>query len=133
MAIEHPMTPDQVRDNYEFKVTKRILMREFPWIKDVTIDEGDLQVYNTIFVNLIIDPIELANQYNWVLNRWVKGNNYESSTPSMLFDITHKEGEEKVSDPIDKILNEVHTSKAIPQELKLPDTRWIGIGGYIIP
>jgi hypothetical protein len=132
MAIVHPMTPEEVKNNYEFKVSKRALMNELKWIKDVRLVESDLVIYNTIFVDLVIDPILLANQYDWILNIWVTPN-YRSSTPSMFFDITYEEGVDKVVNPIDKILDDVHRSNAIPQEMKLPNSRPIRVGDYYIP
>ena len=127
------MTPEQVKNNYEFKVTKRVLMNELKWIKDVVLEESDLVIYNTIFITIVIDPMLLANQYDWVINRWVNNiPNYNASSPSMIFDIPYGVGEEYISDPIEKILNDVHRSKAIPQELKLPESRSIGVGGYEI-
>ena len=124
------MTPEEVKNNYEFKVTKRALMNELKWIKDVRLVESDLVIYNTIFIDLVIDPILLANQYDWVINKWVTKNpNYNASSPSMIFNISYEEGVDKVTDPINKILDDVHRSKAIPQELKLPESRSIGVGG----
>jgi hypothetical protein len=132
MAIEHPMTPEEVKNNYEFKVTKRALLNELKWIKDVRLVESDLVIYNTIFIDIVIDPILLANQFDWIINRWVKPN-YRSSSPSLIFDISYEEGEKKVTDSILKILNDAHGSKAIPQELKLPSSRPIHVGDYSTP
>ena len=33
------MTKEELYDNYEFKVTKRTLMSEFPFIKDVYVQD----------------------------------------------------------------------------------------------
>lgn len=131
MKIEPELSPDQVRNNYEFKLIKRILMNEFPWIKDVDVDEFDLKIYSTIFINLTIDPILLANQYNWIMNPWVD-NNYTTSTISMIFDISHREGEELITEPIQKEIVDVVMSNAVPQELKTPKYRRISFGSYIV-
>jgi hypothetical protein len=59
------MTADEIRDNYEFKVVRKALMREFPFVKDVLVDDEHLSKYKYILpVNLVIDPFVISLQYN---------------------------------------------------------------------
>ena len=52
MASDFPLTYEELLDNYEFKVGRRILIREYPWIKDVILkDPEDVNKYNLIFVD----------------------------------------------------------------------------------
>ena len=65
VVIESPMTPEQLENNYEFKVVRRALMREYPWIKDVTFKPSELEKYNLIFLDLIVDPIKMGEAYGY--------------------------------------------------------------------
>ena len=55
------MTEEELYDNYEFKVTKRALMREFPFIKNVYVkDPATIDQYKSfIFLDADINPYEL--------------------------------------------------------------------------
>ena len=57
---DHPMTYQQLMDNYEFKIAKKMLKREYPWIKDVVIREDEINKWNLIFLDVTIDPYELS-------------------------------------------------------------------------
>ena len=46
MPTDNPMTYQEVIDNYEFKVAKKMLMREYPWIKDVFMNPEEINKYN---------------------------------------------------------------------------------------
>jgi hypothetical protein len=36
----YPMTYEELIDNYEYKIAKKMLLREYPWIKDVAYKSG---------------------------------------------------------------------------------------------
>ena len=55
MSERTPMTPEQLRNNYEYKIVRRAIIKEFPWITDVTFNEDELNEYNVIFLEFIID------------------------------------------------------------------------------
>ena len=46
--VNNPMTYDELLNNYEFKIAKKMLMREYPWIKDVKIKEDEINKWNLI-------------------------------------------------------------------------------------
>ncbi len=63
MPAENQITYEELMDNYEFKVSKKMLMREYPWIKDVTYkNPEDINKYNLIFIDIVVDPYELAEE-----------------------------------------------------------------------
>ena len=42
------MTREQLENNYEYKVTKKALMREFPFVKDVFVkDDNDIDKWRS--------------------------------------------------------------------------------------
>jgi len=141
MPAEHEMTYEELIDNYEFKVSKKMLMREYPWIKDVQYkNPNDINKYNLIFIDLVVDPYELAEEYGWdvvwYINRRVRDGDFPNyAYLSILFDGPKStEGAKDLQNQIEKDLQSIHRSAAIPQELKLPDGRRLTIGGvYVDP
>lgn len=137
MPTDFPMTYDELMNNYEYKVAKKLLLREYPWIKDVYAKEDEVNNYNIIFLELIIDPYELARKMGWTVVRWVtsylkQGENYWSPYLSSFFD--GNEMYEKtipLNDEINNALRNLHSSPALPKDLRLPDTRKFQTGSYI--
>lgn len=130
------MTGEELSNNYEFKIAKRSLMREFPWIKDVTFREEELNEYNTIFLYLTIDVTQVAKVVGAELTPWVKtltssGERYESPYISVMYNMSFDEGKQKINKPIIKLLDGIHDSPALPQDLRLPQGRRFSIGGFI--
>jgi hypothetical protein len=141
MPAESQITYEELMDNYEFKVSKKMLMREYPWIKDVQyMNIDDINKYNLIFIDLIVDPYELVEEYGWdvawYINRRLKqGEHPNYSYLSIMFDGNKStEGAKQLQNQIETDLHSIHNSAAIPQELKLPDGRRLTIGGvYVDP
>ena len=135
--IESYITPEELENNYEYKVVKRALMKEFPYIKDVQFDTEELDVYNLIFLNLIVDPIQMGEYYGYELNPWVvsrmeRGENYKGNYPSLLFAVSYEQGKEDVMNPLNKMMGQIHDSPALPQDMKLPKGREFSVGSFII-
>jgi len=73
MAVEYPMTLEELENNYEFKVAKRLLKKEYPWIKDVGIRvPEEINKWNLIFLDVIIDPYELGRQEGWTVSPYLR-------------------------------------------------------------
>ncbi len=137
MAVktEDLMTPQQLNDNYEYKVTKRVLIREFPWIKDVSFDEDEINKYNLIFLDLYIDPFELSNETGWAISKWAlreigMGEIHKSLYVSSLMKVSYEESMGLIK-KIEKTINSIHSSPAIPKELRLPGNRRLVPGNFI--
>lgn len=137
MAITYPYTVDELYDNYEFKIIKRAIMREFPWIKNIGVSQESLDTYNLIFMNFDIDPVELGEQYGWTLTPWVAkaiemGKQYKAMYLSQLFDeVTYESGKELIKDIL-KIVHQIHKSPALPEELKIKGGRNLDIGDFMV-
>lgn len=136
--IESHMTPEDLENNYEYKVVRRALMKEYPWVKDVTFNPDELDQYNLIFLNLIIDPAEMGESYGWEMTPWVnsaveKGERYKGNYPSLFFKgVTYEQGKEQVTVPMDIMLRQIHDSPALPQDLRLPSGRMFQVGTFIV-
>jgi hypothetical protein len=136
VVIESPMTPEQLENNYEYKVAKRALMREYPWIKDVTFKPSELEKYNLIFLDLIVDPIKMGEYYGYEFNPWImgklnRGEYYTGNFPSLIYDIPFERANSEVSKPIDNTLRQIHNSPALPEDMRLPKSRSLQVGAYI--
>jgi len=139
MASDHPMTYEEFLDNYEFKVAKKILTREYPWIKDVCLrNPEDVNKYNLIFLDIIFDPFELAQQEGWRVASYMvraieNGMDFWSPYLSTFF-TTNTDDARALVQEIDKALEGIHASPAIPQDLKLPGTRKLNVGSiHVLP
>ena len=135
--ITTPMSGDELRNNYEYKVVRRALMKQYPWIKEVTFDEDDLNKYNLIFLNIIVDPIEMGESFGYELNSWIKsrvqrGEKYYGTFPSLIFTVPFEQGKDEVNIPIENMIREIHNSPALPEDLRLPKGRQFQVGSYII-
>lgn len=135
--ILSPMSGEDLEKNYEFKVVKRALMKEYPWIKDVTFNEGELNEYNLIFLSLIVDPIEMGEAYDYKMNPWVIGRlerdeRYEGTYPSLLFNVPFEQGKDDITSPINNTLEQIHHSPALPDDLRLPEGRSFQVGNYVV-
>jgi len=135
--IETHMTPEELQNNYEYKVVRRALMREYPWIKNVTFNPEELDQYNLIFLNLIVDPVKMGETYGWEMTSWVKmaysnGDRYSGNYPSLLFNVSYEVGKDTVSAPINRMLEEIHSSPALPEDMRLPRGRTFQVGSYIV-
>ena len=138
MASEFPLTYEEFLDNYEFKVAKRMLLREYPWIKDVFFrNPEEVNKYNLIFLDVAFDPFELGEQEGWRLASYVitnvqRGDDFWSPYLSTYFR-TNTDDARALVQEIDKSLERIHSSPAIPTEMKLPEHRKLNIGTWHIP
>jgi hypothetical protein len=137
MSLQHPITYDELLDNYEFKVVRRLLKKEYPWIKDVIIKNPDeINKWNLIFLDAIIDPFELGRQKGWTVSpyitrRIIQDGEYWSPYLSIIYDDVTWEEAKPFQDEINKTVESIHSSPAMPQDMKLPGTRKFQIGNWL--
>ena len=133
MAARHPISLEELNNNYEYKVMRKAVMREFPWVKDVTIFNPDnMNNYNILFVDLVINPIILQQEMEWPIMWYVPytvERDGEMTGPFLgsFFKTSYREAQDLVND-IETLMKSVHNSPALPSELKIHDSRSWGIG-----
>jgi len=137
MAVSDPLTPQELYDNYEYKVTAKALKREYPWIINVGVEEDRINEYNLIFIDVYYDPYMLEDEYGWGLANWLirsieDGREYNSPYLSTAFKCTYEDARE-VQDEIGETIKDIHNSPAMPYDLKLPGTRKLAIGRWVVP
>ena len=135
--ISYPYTQQELYDNYEFKVVKKALMREYPWIKNVSVDPENLSKYNIIFLDLDIDPIKLGEERGWEVTPWVlkafeEGKEYKGMFLSLFFDKVNYEESRDLSDELIELTRGVHNSPALPSDLKIKGGRSFNIGDFYV-
>lgn len=149
MALVNPnnyVTPTEVENNYEFKLMKKVLRQEYPWVLDVLVPKDeDINKYNLIFLPIVIDPFILQKEVGLPIEAWIKRYltderykqtyrqyAYVSSYISTMFngdrDITRD-----LQEKVDILMKSVGRSPAIPDNLKLGKGRQFSSGEFIIP
>ena len=139
------ITEKEFEDSYEYKVVKKSLLLNFPFIKDVELDRSnDINRWtHAIYIKLTIDPYLIAQMYNlkvWnaVTTALMRGESYWSPYISIFF-VNPKDNNgsshEKTMDltrpiatQIQMVINGIHNSKVLPEEFKLD--RSIQVGRY---
>jgi hypothetical protein len=127
------MTREELENNYEYKIAKKALKREFPFVKDVTVrDDEDINkwTYN-LYLQIVINPFILSTTYGYPVWRWVstplkRGEPYWSSHLSMFVDTDHSDDMRKLQAKMEEVLKGIHNSPALPSELKLDKQLMVG-------
>lgn len=119
------MTEQELYDNYTFKVIKRALMREFPFIKNVYVkDPATIDQYKSfIFLDVDINPYEMSHMYGLKVDRITdkylrRGEPYWGPYLS-LFVSGGVEETWPIKKAISDLMYSIQKSTAIPQEFKL--------------
>ena len=122
------MTQQEIENNYTYKVVRKVLMREYPWIKDVRLDIPRLENFTyVIFLDLFIDPYVLGKEHGWDVARWIESSikrnePYESMSLSLFFNGSTDEMRE-LKNEVSKTIEDVQQSPAIPQDMRLPTSQ----------
>ena len=137
MAVEpgSEYTVEELYDNYEFKVVKRAIMKEFPWIKNVTVTQDNLDRYNTIFLDFEVDLPRLLETYGWEPYRsaqraWDENKYFHAMHLSLFGDVPYEAAKTAVTDDMEKLFQAIHDSPALPKDLKLMTGRRFSIGDF---
>jgi len=132
--IKYGYTTEELYDNYTFKLIRRALMREFPYIKNVFVNPRDLGKYSTIFLNFDYDPTIWGEMYNDPMVKWLKDVKDEGKYIDLSYPTTGtKMGYEEyqpIKKSIEKVMSDVFNSEAVPQELKIQGQRPVAIGTW---
>jgi hypothetical protein len=127
------MTEEEIYNHPEFKLIKRILKREFKWIKDVRLD-GDPDTYDTlIFLDIIIDPFECAEEEGLTVARYIHKNKKDRIMylPTFFSESRDNPILKNIINEIDTILKDVRTNPALPDEYKMKTKKKFDVVGFI--
>jgi len=119
------MTKEEIENSYVFKVVRRALMNELPYIKGVHVDETSIKdTYTVVFLTLDFDPFIFSLQYNipfaktW-LNYLRLVDEDKTSVPGIFFKPEYREKVDLKLKEIEALVNDIQKSPAIPNEYKI--------------
>lgn len=134
--VTHHYTIDELNNNYEFKVVKKLLKQKYPWIKEIEADEEDLNDYSVIFLNIYVDTEKLSEETGYPIANYVRsvldsGETYDAgSFINLIINGMNYEDARDLKDDIAYTADEVHRSPALPPELKLKGNRVLRVGKF---
>ena len=129
------MTQEEVENNYTYKIIRKVLMREYPWIKDVQLDVPGLEKFEyALFLDIYINPYELGEERGYSVARWIEASirnneDYYTSVITMYFDGSTNEMRE-ITTEVNRTIEATQNSPAIPPDLRLPENKRFMVGSY---
>ena len=129
------MTQEELENNYTYKIIRKVLMREYPWIKDVQLDVPGLEKFEyALFLDIYINPYELGGERGYSVARWIESairNNedYYTSVITMYFDGSSEEMR-AITQEVNDTITSTQNSPAIPYDLRLPSDKRFMVGSY---
>ena len=129
------MTAQEIENNYTYKIVRKVLMREYPWIKDVQLDIPGLDKFEyVIFLDVYINPYELGEERDFNVARWIEQairnkEDYYTSVITMYFDGSSDEMR-AVTQEVNDTIEATQNSPAIPQDMRLPVNKRFLVGSY---
>lgn len=131
------ITREEFLDNYEYKVIRRLLKKEFSFIIDVVPTDSFEEYASLHFVFVVIDPNKFIEEHPEA--RLYSYISYLGDTimPGYVYGMSFKFFFNSEEDfyPIQQEINDtikgVHKSNSIPSDLKLPTT--ISVSGFLVP
>jgi len=129
------MTAQEIQDNYTYKIVRKVLMREYPWIKDVQLDIPGLEKFEyVLFLDIYINPYELGEERGYNVARWIEASirnkeDYYTSVITMYFDGSSEEMR-AITTEVNDTIEATQNSPAIPQDMRLPVNKRFMVGSY---
>ena len=122
------MDKESIENSLEFKLTKKYLLKNYPFIKNVILSP-DWEKYTAIyFVDLSIDIETLSDLYDLNIPKGYSPVFSRTVYLSLLSGSPHNEILDEIQNKIKKDLERIHLSSHIPEKNKLD--RKISIGEF---
>jgi len=129
-------TTEEIEDNYEFKVMKRLIKKEFPFITDMKLTHNWVDYNSLFFVDITLSPSLLMELLNIPdtprATRYLKAFRSEVPYLTMLFPSEYNEGDKihNLGKNIQSVMTKIHQSPSMPDDMRLP--RPVNVSGYSI-
>lgn len=124
-------TTGDIENNYEFKVMRRILKKEYPFITNITLTDNWDEYISLYFVDITINPIMLMEVLNIPdSTRYIRRYNNSVAYLSMLFHTSFNRDDSisNIAKQVQATMTRVHESPSIPDDMKL--YRPVSISGW---
>lgn len=130
-------TPEQIRNLLEFKAVSKALKQRYPFIKKVIVPDLNEQYTTLEFLDVYVNPYEMAEEFDSELESFVKsamsrGSNFSTPFPAVFFKDSKNDDFVNFEDELTKLFRDIHNSPALPQDVKLPGGKRFAISEYII-
>lgn len=148
LPYSHRYTPEELSEEYVFKLIKRSLIKDFDWIIDVIPPfEANINEFYFLFLQIVINPYRLGDEIDAKLNSYIferikrphpavlMGDGkyvYGSIHPANIYDIPFELGS-KIRDEVDNEIKSISDSRSIPDELKPKKDRGFKVGEFLVP
>jgi hypothetical protein len=127
-------TTEEIEDNYEYKVVKRLLKKEFPFITDMRLTDN-WSIYNSLFfVDVSVNPSLLMETLNIPdtpnATKYLRVFGEPVTYLSMLFPSSFNRDDSitNLAKKVQATIIRIQQSPSIPPDMKLP--RPINISGW---
>ena len=129
-------TREEIENNYEFKVMRRLLKKEFPFITDMSLTHNWDDYKSLLFVDISLSPKTLMEYLNIPITpsstKYLRFSSTSVPYLTMLFPSQYNKGDviTDLGKNIQAIITRVHQSSSIPDEMRLP--RDVSVSSYDI-
>ncbi len=115
------MTKEEILSHFETKTIEKILRREFPFVKGLSLDDKYDDYASHHFMDVLIDPNELADYTGFKFRKFMIEEEGEliNYLASLVTTPQEKEVMGDLQDRIFEVFNSVHNSSAIPHTMKM--------------
>ena len=128
-------TREEIEDNYEYKVVKRLLKKEFPFITDMELTDNWSDYNSLYFVDILVSPTLLMEHLNIPdtpkATRMLRVFSHSVAYLSMLFPSSFNRDDSitNLAKKVQATIIRIQQSPSIPPDMKLP--RPINISGWM--
>ena len=143
------LTLEEIYDSYEWRLLKRMLKDEYPFIKDIKLSyPDDVNKYGLIFFDAIVDPFQMAKEWDLdvsdmlifqMLIKRKDGSYVKSPYGNTMFsqkgnpDTTAYQDMKDFEDEVNDIAYQLKKTEVIPTKFKLPPDRKFHISTLTVP
>jgi hypothetical protein len=127
-------TREDIENNYQFKVIKRLLKKEFPFIIDMKLTDNWYDYNSLFFVDVSLNPSLLMQHLNIpdtpASTKYLRVFKEPVSYLSMLFpsSLNRDESISALGKKIEAAITRVYQSPSMPDDMKLP--RPVSVSGW---
>ena len=132
------VTEEEVRKSLPFRIAKKELQKQYPWVMDIRFDTEDINKYSIIFLDIVMNGDQFQEEEDLKISPLVKlilNRNKEFMNPflKIMVDGDDKDVASGIQHNMDDTVRAISKSEAIPKELALPRNRIFSISSFIIP
>ena len=131
------LTREQILNLVEFKAISRILKQRFPFIKKVVVPDSTDGFISLQFIDVYVNPYEMAEYFDkelesYVISAMKNGSGFSSVFLPVFFKDSKSEDFINFDEELKSLFRDIHSSPALPPDVKLPGTQRFDISEFIV-